>query len=86
MNRFIAIIICVIALTQCGQRQNPDTPSEKIIGKSSGNSCAPTLVGAYLTDKAAPFFTGLDYFNFPITTDSSPISGLCDASTACIYK
>ncbi len=36
----------------------------------SGGTCAPTLVGAYLTDKAAPIFSGLDYFSFPVTTDS----------------
>ena len=69
MIRFLTIAICTVTLLQCTPKQNPTAPDQAVRKPSSG-SCAPTLVGEYITDKAAPVFTGLDYFNFPITTSS----------------
>jgi len=69
MIRLLFISVCIVTMVQCTPKQNQNTP-EQVVRKPSNGSCAPTLIGEYVTDKAAPVFSGLDYFNFSITTES----------------
>ena len=66
--KLIALALLVMAaLSACTTNSDESEAS----ANSGSALCAPRLEGSYLTDKKAPRFKGLDYFNFPVTTSSS---------------
>jgi tetratricopeptide (TPR) repeat protein len=66
--RYLVFSFSLLVLFSCGQRQ---TPAETSDMRSSTGQCGPALTGAYLTEKQAPVFSGLEYFSFPITSNSA---------------
>ena len=69
MKSLLTSCMVLILISSCANEpKNSENPPAG--PKSVSVSCAPTLIGEYLTDKAPPLFEGLDYFDFPITTSS----------------
>lgn len=74
------VIAATVLLIQC---TNNEQQSRADTGKTSRSGmCGPALTGSYLTDKKAPVFQGLDYFKFPVTTESSEAQKYVDQGWA----